>query len=375
MKTKLASLWLVLVPWCLVSMLLLPEVLPPVSAGARNPCVEPGNLTYNCGFDDFVEQAQGDKRFRIPEGWWYFILAGDPDFRSAEDTYWGAPSLWILSDGMGFTAGIYQQVAVTPGVVYQTDIGWAAARCNFDVCQNMERRLGLDPAGGTDPTASSVVWSRIEAGGDKWPDLTVSARAAGPTMTVFLWVNHPSSSGLDEIYLDAVGLWPDPNQPAATVTPRPSPTPTRKPPTSTPKPAPPTATPTEPPPASTDTLVPPTALPLETEAPPAVLSNTVEAPLMAPSPTSTWTPTAVPPTLTPTPTHTPTMTPVPVAELARLSTYRPALAEDRAADRGTSGAALLLYVAGAAVAGAVGLVAIVLWLWLRSRRLAAEKDG
>jgi hypothetical protein len=313
-------------------------------AGARNPCQEPGQVAFNCGFDTFTEQSWGGKMLRVPTGWWYFILSGSPDFRQAEDTYWGAPSLWLITDGVAYTAGIYQVVSVTPGVVYQTDIGWAAAACSGVVCSDMQRRLGLDPWGGTDPQAPSVVWSRIEYGADKWPDLTVSARASGPKMTVFVWVNRPGRGGLDEIFLDAVGVWPDTSQPAATNTPQPTATPTRRPPTRTPKPA--TATP-----APTDTPTP--LLPTDTSTP----TNT-------PTPTSTPTPTPVPPTATPTPTWTPTTLAVQVARAAQAPQVRAAspLLPERKQEAGSS--SLLLYIAGGAVALAalVGVGAVGLWL-------------
>jgi hypothetical protein len=358
-QSRLASL---LAAVLLISLLATAGVMVRQSwAGARNPCAEPGNLAANCGFDVFSDRWRGEKRLQVPDSWSYFVLEGDPDFRTAEDTYWGAPSLCILSDGMNFSAGIYQQVNVTPGVVYQTDIGWAAARCSvqgtFQTCSNMERRLGLDPTGGTDPRAPSVVWSRTEAGGDKWPDLTVSARATGQVMTVFLWVHHPSSGGMDEIYLDAVGLWPDASQPAATVTPRPSATPTRRPPTRTPKPVPPTATATELPPSPTETE---TSTPALTDTP-------------SPSPTWTVTPSPVPPTNTPTATPPPTLTPLPVARVAQTPVAQAAMDMVERPNRlDTSEPAILLYVAGAALLGALLLGVTVLVLWLRSRRTGQE---
>jgi len=351
---------------CLGLLLSIPLIWPvgPVGAGARNPCNEPGNLTYNCGFDTFTEQSWQGKQLRVPEGWWFFILNGSPDFRQGQDTFWGAPALWLVTDGVPFTAGIYQQVSVTPGVVYQTDIGWAAARCGEEVCGDMERRLGLDPGGGTDPLAPSVVWSRIEAGGDKWPDLTVSARATGPRMTVFVWVNHPSSDGLDEVYLDAVGLWPDLNQPAATVTPKPSPTPTSRPPTRTPPPSRPTASPTMPPPSPTMTDTPTPVPPTATDTP-------------TPEPTATWTvtPSPLPPTDTPTPTLTPTRTPLPVARVISTSSARPAAQGERTTGRRVSSEnRVLLYVGAGALAGAVLLAGLALWLWLHGRKAADEQD-
>jgi hypothetical protein len=323
-----------------------------VSAGARNPCAEAGNLTQNCGFDTFVDHSAGGKRYQIPTGWWYFVLSGDPDYRPSEDTYWGAPSLWLLSDGVPYTAGIYQQVKVTPGVVYQTDIGWAAVGQ-----KDFERKLGLDPAGGTDPRASTVIWSRSEWGKTRWPDLTVSARATGPTMTVFVWVHHPTAYGNDWVFLDAVGLWPDPSQPAATLTPTPSPIPTRKPPTRTPIA-----------PTSTPTAIPPTLTPTETLTSTPTTTPT-ETPTSTPSATWTLTPTPPPPTETPLPSRTPLPTIVPVARL--VPTMEPGLATEsgRLSDGGSSPDSIFLYVAiGASVAG-LGLAGLVGWLWLRGRKV------
>jgi hypothetical protein len=327
-----------------------------VQAGARNPCEQPGNLTQNCGFDTFVDQVHGGKRLQIPVGWWYFIQAGDPDFRPSDDTYWGAPSLWILSDGVPFTAGIYQQVAVTPGVVYQADAGWAAVTKG-----DFERKLGLDPTGGTDPLAGTVVWGPSEWGTEtSWPDLTVSARATGAVMTLFAWVHHPTTYGNDWFFLDAVGLWPDPSQPAATATSRPSPTPTpaptRRPPTQTPTaPATEPPTPLPPSPTATATLMP------------------TEPPTATPTPTSlpSATPTPLPPTETPTASPTPTVTPLIVARAIQPAAAAPAAAQDEAR-RPAGQAPVLLYVAAGALGVALLLVSAVVWLLFRKRPGVAQ---
>lgn len=318
------------------------------NAGARNPCLEQGNLTQNCGFDAFVDHWEGEKRYQIPAAWWYFILAGDLDYRPSEDTYWGAPSLWMLSDGVPFTAGIYQQVAVTPGVVYQTDIGWAAPSQ-----EDFERKLGLDPTGGTDPLAPTVIWSRSEWTKTRWPDLTVSARATGPTMTVFVWVHHPRAYGQDWIFLDAVGLWPDLSQPAATATPVPSLTPTRRPPTRTPSPVPLTNTPT----ASA------TATSTETPSPtPTLTATSTPTPTVTPTPTQTATPR--PPTATPYPTRTPLPTIVPVAELVPSAESE----DDLEAEGPSEDSASALPYVGAGIIAIVVLASAGLTGWWMYRR-------
>ncbi len=341
----------------LVIMLVIGAGARSAGAGARNPCAEPGNLTQNCGFDVFVDHWESAKRYQIPAGWWYFVLSGDLDYRPSDDTYWGAPSLWLLSDGVPFTAGIYQQVKVTPGVVYQADAGWAAS-----TQKDFERKLGLDPNGGTDPLAPSVIWGPSEWGINSWPDLTISARAVGPSMTVFVWVHHPITYGNDWIFLDAVGLWPDPSQPAATLTPTTAPTATRRPPTSTPVPARATATATAVPASATPTVtVTPEATPTPTASP-------------SPTPTPTWTttPSPVSPTSTLPPTRTPLPTIVAAARLESGSESESSAAVGRQGTRGDLSASLFLFLAAGAVLGGVTLAGAAWWL---HRRDLTHTDG
>jgi hypothetical protein len=344
-KTKLKWVPLIIGVWLLLA--------SPVAADS--PCNQPGNLTYNCRLDNFVDRTQGGSIKQVPDGWAFFVLMGDPEMRPSIDTLWGAPSQEIWSDGGAFTAGIYQQVKVTPGVVYLANIGWAAP-----TKPDFERRLGLDPKGGTDPLAPSVKWGPASWEVTAMPDLTVSARAEGETMTLFVWVHHPHSYGVDQVFLDDVGLWPDPNQPAATVTPVPSPTPTARPPTRTPSPLSPTDTATAPPPSpvSTDTATP--VPPTETA---------TETPTPTPLP-PTETPTPLPPTDTPTPTWTPTATPVPIARVASAATAAPAVRPAQSGGATGQPAPVLLYVAGAALGAAILLVAVILVVWARGRRAA-----
>ena len=325
-----------------------------VNAGDSNPCLEPGNLTQNCGFDTFVDDWVGEKRYQIPAAWWYYVLSGDPDYRQSDDTYWGAPSLWMLTDGAPFTAGIYQQVAVTPGVVYMTNIGWAAVSQD-----DFERKLGLDPTGGTDPLAPTVIWSRSEWTKTRWPDLIVSARATGPTMTVFVWVHHPRAYGQDWVFLDAVGLWPDPSQPAATVTPVASFTPTRRPATRTPSPAPKTDTPTA------------TATATVTESPsPTPTSTATATPTSTPTSTPTETATPRPPTATPYPTRTPLPTIVPAVKLVPSIAGKGSSEAERG---GEDSGGMLPYLAVGVVVVVAVLAAVVLAVWwLRRRKTWSE---
>jgi hypothetical protein len=337
--------------------------LSPVQADSHNPCLKPGNLTLNCGFDTFEQQRFDGKQIQVPQGWWHFVVSGDLDFRPSDDTYWGAPSLGLVSDGVPFCAGVYQQVQVTPGLVYLADAGWAAVTKT-----DFERRIGLDPTGGTDPQASSVIWGPSEWGLNSWPDLTVSARATGSTMTVFVWANHPITYGDDWIFVDAVGLWPDPNQPAATRTPTvPPPTPTRPRPTRTATQLPPTST-------GTATPEPPTATMTSSPMPTQVPSETATA---TETPTATDTPTPALPTETPLPTRTALPTVVPVARvMAQADTGGrvPEAQSGALAAPALGGGSLFLYLAAGALVSSGLLAGVVAWLWRRTRALPDGDD-
>jgi hypothetical protein len=175
-----------------------------------------GNLIPNCNFDTFY----GSPPRQIPTDWVPFVLSGSLDFRQHTDTVWGAPSLRMWSNGDTFVAGIYTQVGgLTPGVAYKASIGWGAPNAP----DAFGRRLGIDPTGGTDPNAATVVWGPMHRGPGRIlnyapPDVNVdvSAVARSATVTVFVYVDHNYSTGDNFIFIDAVSLIVDPAQPTAT---------------------------------------------------------------------------------------------------------------------------------------------------------------
>ncbi len=327
-----------------------------LQTAADDSCGQPGNLTYNCNFDHFVDRSEGGSTRIVPDGWIPWVTMGNPAFdRDDHGSAPGAPAQRIWSDGGAWTAGLYQQVPVAQGRGYVARIDWAAPNA-----PDIERRLGIDPLGGTDPMSPSVVWGSSSWEDTRMPDLHVSAYAQAPTITVFVWTHHPISHGADQVFLDAVTLVEDPTMPSPTpkpsLTPNPSPTPTRSSPTRTPSPVPPTNTPTvilpSPSPIPTDTPVP---LPTDT-------------PTVTPTPTWTATPSPIPPADTPAPAWTPTRTPVPVARVVRTPEARPAAGVEHPVSQGRVSGTVFLYVAAGAVAGAVLLVCVGLAIWFRSRR-------
>jgi hypothetical protein len=298
-----------------------------------------GNLIPNCGMDQFVPVAQG----QAPSGWTPFVLSGGLAMDPSPDTFWGAPSLRMWSDGGTFVAGVYAQVGgLTPGATYTASVGWFAPT----EPDAFGRRLGIDPTGGTDPYSPNVVWGPMLRGPGKvlndsnpgYPNIDITAVAKGPTVTVFAWVDHNYSTGPNQIFLDALGLYQD----AAPVVP--------------------VATSTPPPPAATQPAAPATtAAPAQTKRPPTVTptatATQTTAPAATATPTATDTPSpTAPPTLTPTPldTATPSVTPSSTLPARPRATAAPAVSQ--VASRTEAPRALLFGGLGA-LAGA-GLLSV-----------------
>lgn len=169
-----------------------------------------------------------------------------------------------------------KSVSITPGAGYRASIAWGAPNSP----STFGRQLGIDPTGGTDPFAPSVVWGPEHFGDGhilNYPppdvNIDVKARAVSETITVFFKVNHPQSTGDNLIFVDAIALYPDESAPATIVTPIPAPT-------NTPKPVIVATLPT-------NTQIPPTFTPTPTNTPTATPTPT---PTFTPTPTLTWTP-------------------------------------------------------------------------------------
>jgi hypothetical protein len=290
----------------------------PAAAAGEHGCAE-GNLNPYCNFDAPYYAPADHSDWRIPEGWAPFVISGSLAYWQAKDTMFGEPSLEMVSDGDVFTAGVFTQVnGLQPGATYKASAGWFAPMHPPDdfFC----RKLGIDPRGGTNPQAAEIVWGQTYCGPGRivnyasgGPNLDVSAVAQSATVTVFAWVQHTYSTGMNYIFIDAIGLYQD---------------------TSAPIQAPPTAVPTHAPApvAPKPTLRRPTATATHTATPTASATATATVtftpsptatPTITPTPSQTYTPTASPTsTLPPRPRATvgPTPTPAPAANAAPAST-------------------------------------------------------
>ncbi|MFZ4850185.1 MAG: hypothetical protein ACOYL7_13740 [Caldilinea sp.] len=308
---------------------------------AADPCAPPNLLPAAvCGMDTFT----GARPLQIPTGWSPFILYGSPEYLQDEHTFFGGFNLTIASTSP-FKAGIFTQVQVTPGAGYRASIGWGAP----NVPDLFGRQLGIDPTGGTDPNAPTVIWGPMHWGEGRIlnyppPDVNIDvrARAVTPTITIFFLADHPQSAAYDLILIDAISLFPDESAPAVELPPTATPTPAAEVKVAeAPAPLPPAATPT----------ATPTAIPTETPT-----ATPTAIPTVPPTAIPTATPTA---TLLPTATWTalPSATAEPLISLTKDQASRAVrLLEPR----------LLVLLSGTGLSGAVLLG--VSWGWLRRRR-------
>ena len=136
-----------------------------------------------------------------------FNIIGNPSFLEDPVESMDGYSQKIWSDGIAFHSGIWQQASATPGQLYKATC-WQAEQSLGSSQQTFRigKRVGIDPTGGTDPQAASVVWGN-EFWGDSIFHLSeVVAEAQNSTITVFVKVHCPQNWPLAETWQDLVTL-------------------------------------------------------------------------------------------------------------------------------------------------------------------------
>lgn len=170
----------------------------------KNPGMEVYDPPYSQYDGVNCQVATGWERFWYgsPEPYWmdtrvfaYSHLGGDWVERIEGTTS------QLLFSTEPYTAGIQQEVSgLTPGAGY----GFHAAMLTIfqtsappAVDNTMFKQVGMDPTGGTDPQAPTVVWDEAD-GHDEGPwsiNLRTAVYAEVPTMTVFIRVISPFDAG------------------------------------------------------------------------------------------------------------------------------------------------------------------------------------
>jgi hypothetical protein len=203
----------------------LPEVLDAV-ASATGPnyqlLTNPGMESFDASYGRFH-----DVDCQVANGWQRFWLEGPApcwmDTRVFADSHLGGG--WVeriegdtsqmMVSTQPYTAGLWQRATgLTPGAgygfhaalltIYQTSYGEADNNKMF-------KQVGIDPAGGSDPSASTVVWSEADGRDMRWSiDLRTAVWAETEAATVFIRVISPYEAGawpyMNQSFLDSAIL-------------------------------------------------------------------------------------------------------------------------------------------------------------------------
>ena len=206
---------------------------PVVGASTGAPVLlNPG---FECG-DGYHDQP--GVHGMVPNGWTGSILTGsDPFMVSTQmwatmscdpnDMTWekleGHDSNIFMAAfapyGQDFVAPpfdlvLYQPITVTPGTPYSLS-AWMTSLCGGSATPSdcpqgayIAKMAGLDPAGGVDPTAQSVVWTedRRPHTEVRWTNLVLATTAHNSNLTVFIRANSPFQHHGNHVFADAVKL-------------------------------------------------------------------------------------------------------------------------------------------------------------------------
>lgn len=131
-----------------------------------------------------------------------------------------------------FDRKVWQTVAVTPGKGYRLSCPFCVVAVDGTGMHDSEvnRLLGIDSMGGTDPNSPNIKWSADFLGKGRFEDdtLQVSEYARSDHITAFIRVINPYEGKHVDVYVDTVSLVENPDMPpiqvsAPTVTPPPPP--------------------------------------------------------------------------------------------------------------------------------------------------------
>lgn len=166
-------------------------------------------------------------------GWEWYSIEGSPP-----DGVWG-PGEWyadmtpyhqdkalMVATNWGVKMGsLYQKIGAVKGATYD-------ARCYIRTFQSgggdgdVRGRIGLDPTGGTDPTAGTVIWSQEYPSPGTWREITLEdITATGTEITVFCSVAMSYAREWQILAMDHFQLEVEGGIPTPTPTPMPTPTP------------------------------------------------------------------------------------------------------------------------------------------------------
>lgn len=196
------------------------EGTQPQTVNAQGP-----NLLVNPSFESTWYVKPG-VRNQLPTGW--DVWSNGQQFTSDRNIFrdeGNPPRIltgnvsWVMRDGfVNWIAGGFQRVTVVQGTTYRFSINGYVWTCNdlVNSCGGGDRvsdttfggtvKVGIDPLGGTDPNAASIVWSAPAEAYDAFRVISVDATAQAPQITVFTHTTVARVPGLREVYWEDASL-------------------------------------------------------------------------------------------------------------------------------------------------------------------------
>lgn len=196
------------------------------------------NDDFECTTGYYTLADAKQREIHVPNGWQLTTLNGTPVIDSARTFFAkscdgeahverisGIDSIVIRAEdletppepGKPFDVAFHQQISATVGGAYSLS-GWMVSLCGGSAVPSdcpedvyIAKMLGIDPTGGTDPSAATVIWTENRRNfweGERvgWQQMSVSAKAEAETITVFARVNSPSRWHGNHAFIDALSL-------------------------------------------------------------------------------------------------------------------------------------------------------------------------
>lgn len=182
------------------------------------------NLLADGGFEtpgDFkviLKEPGDDGVFGVPQAWGGWITTtprnetwqnkvpnGFPHTGVIKTPAESTRSLHISRGFASFTIGVYQQITVADKTNL-TGSAWGFMERAANATTGAQWRVGIDVAGGTNPFASTIVWSNTGTKANGWEQLSVSATSQGTLVTFWLYATQSSPSEPNGVYFDTAVL-------------------------------------------------------------------------------------------------------------------------------------------------------------------------
>lgn len=178
-------------------------------------------LLQNASFDGAYTGRAGIAG-GVPQGWQVWGNFQDSDHESLSVLRVSAPYSWRLRTNSGLpTGGGYQTVSVQSGTRYRFSVYALIWTCNDEEWQCRDDtstwsdpasggrvRVGIDPTGGTNPYAGSVVWSGFSSPmtWGSFAGLSVEATASAGQITVFTYYGADQAMRFNDVFWDNASL-------------------------------------------------------------------------------------------------------------------------------------------------------------------------